>query len=215
MSINFQELLKQADNAGFTLIPDGVQDVYVEKAEAVTSSTGKPMIKVTYVVESGPHAKRKLFNNHVLTPDNDNALKFFFEAMQAYGFGREYWATPGANLEAAAPAMVNRRVKVQVGHKEYPSGSGSMRNEVTKVYPQAAAPGAVAPGPGPGAVAPVVQPGPGAVVAQPGPQVAAAPPVIVPPQQPIAAPAQPVSVEPQPQPGPVAAPAYSADEEPF
>jgi hypothetical protein len=214
MSINFQELLKQADQAGFTLIPDGMQDVVVEKAESVTASTGKPMIKVTYVVESGPHARRKLFNQHVLSPDNDNALKFFFEAMQAYGLGREYWATPGASLDAAAPAIVGRRVKVDVGHKEWPAGSGSMRNEVKKVYPQTSAPGAVVPGPGPVAAAPVVQPGPAAAVPQPGPIVAAAPAVVIPPvQQPVAQP-QPAAQPPTPivTPGGVPGP---GDEEPF
>jgi hypothetical protein len=192
MSINFQELLKQADQAGFTLIPDGMQDVVVEKAESVTASTGKPMIKVTYVVESGPHARRKLFN----------------------GLGREYWATPGASLDAAAPAIVGRRVKVDVGHKEWPAGSGSMRNEVKKVYPQTSAPGAVVPGPGPVAAAPVVQPGPAAAVPQPGPIVAAAPAVVIPPvQQPVAQP-QPAAQPPTPivTPGGVPGP---GDEEPF
>lgn len=200
MSIDFNQLIKQADAAGFTLLPDGDYDVVVEKSESKPAQSGKPMIRITYVVEHGPHAKRKLFNNHVLSTDNDNALRFFFEAMTAYGLGRDYWTQPGASLDAAAPALVGRRVRVTVGHKEYPANSGQERNEVTKVMPAAGAAGAAVPGPGPSVAVPATAPSP------------AVPNVVVP-----GTPAVPVA-QSAPAPGPVAAPAPyvpSGDEEPF
>jgi hypothetical protein len=207
MSIDFNQLMKQADAAGFTIVPDGRYDVIVTKSEVKPTSTSKEMIKVVAEIDGGPHNKRKLFTQHVLSPDNDNALRFFFEHMAGYGLAREWWLQPGASLAAAAQAILGRPAVFEIGHKEYPAGSGQQRNEVLKVLPRGAGGGAPLIGAGP-AAAPAI-PGPGAAApaaASPG----AVPPVVVPqPAAPVVAP-----VVPQ-VPGPPAEPTYGDDEEPF
>lgn len=202
MSIDFNQLLKQADAAGFSLIPNGDYDVVIEKAIVKPTSTGKQMIAVTYAVEHGPHAKRKLFNNHTLSPENDNALGFFFREMATYGFPREYWTQPGASLENVAAQLPGRQVTVEVGTRKW---GGEDRNDVKKVKPRSGiAAGGVVPGPGAVAAPPVVVPG----AAVPGPAAAAVPSVVVPqPQAEAPAPAAPVIPTPEPY--------YGNDEEPF
>lgn len=151
MSINFSDLMKTAEKeGGFSLLPDGSYNVVVEKAQATTASTGKPMLKVTLVVTDGPSKGRKLFTNHVLATDNPNALAMFFRNMGAYGLDKAFWNAPGASLDGAAAIMVGRPVTADVGHKVY---QGEDRNEVKGVKPPAAGAASIM---GPAVAAPTV-----------------------------------------------------------
>ncbi len=50
-------------------VPVGTYDARIAECELVTSSTGKPMLKVTWEITDGEFAGRKLFDNVVLTVD--------------------------------------------------------------------------------------------------------------------------------------------------
>lgn len=175
MSINFSDLMQSAEKeGGFSLLPDGPYNVVVEKAEAVTASTGNPMLKVTLIVTDGPFAKRKLFTNHVMVADNPNALAMFFRNMQAYGLGKEYWnglkaATVLDGLASTVPILIGKTVVADVGHKVW---KGDDRNEVKGIKAGAGIGGPVIGG---GIVTPTVVPQ--VQVPQVQAPVVAAPPV--------------------------------------
>lgn len=225
--IDFGQLMKEAGE-GFQPVPTGPYNAEVTKATATTSSTGKPMIKVTLRIVGGPHEGRQLFDQFVITAGNPNALAFFFEHMAAFGLDRAYFAQ-NPPMESVAAALVGRQVMVSVGVREF---KGADRNEVQAYKPiaggQVGVPVAATPtgfGPGAAAPAPVPQvapaPAPAPVPAppapaapapapQPAPAQAAPPapaPVAPPPAAIVPPPADIAPPQPAPAPAPVAAPA--------
>lgn len=202
-TIPFAELLKSAQ-AGAAVIPDGPVTVTVETADAVVASSGKDMLKVKARVVGGPHANRAITNNFVLTEDNPNALRFFFAQMAAFGLDANFFLGSNGSLEPAARALPGRSAIYELGHREWPAGSGQLQNQVTGVKPVSGVPqvGAQAPAPAEVPSAPGIpgvpqfgpQPGmPG--VPQPLPQTQV-------PQPTAAAPASWPQPQPQPQPAP-------------
>jgi hypothetical protein len=227
-TIDFQQLMKDAGE-GFQPVPTGPYNAEVAKAEAVMSSTNKPMIKVQLRIIGGPNEGRLLFDQFVITAGNPNALSFFFEHMAAFGLDRA-WFAQNPPLETVAATLMGRQVMVAVGIKQF---KGADRNEVqsykpitggqiggmtpanpgfgpSAVPPQAAPPQAAPVAPAPVAPAPVpvapVAPAPAPVAPAPvAPIVVTPPPAAVPP--PVAAPIPPSPVA---APAPVAAPLPTA-----
>lgn len=228
-TIDFGQLMKEAGE-GFKPIPNGQYNAEIAKAEAVTSSTGKPMLKTQARIIGGPHEGRIVFDNIVITAGNPNALSFFFRDMAALGLDAAYFAA-NPPFEQVAAALVGRQCIIDVGTKQY---QGSDRNEIKSykaatggqigvpaaapvagfgpgVAPPQATPAPVAPAPvAPAPVAPApVAPAPVAPVA-PAPVAPVAPaPVVVPPPAVIAPPAAvaapappPVAAPPVPEPAP-------------
>lgn len=177
-SINWQDLQQAAADAGFSVLPNDEYDVSVATAEAKKTSTGKDMIAVRFKVESGPHEGQSVFNQFVLSPENGNALGFFFRHMGALGLDKEYFAAMPALTQVAA-ALVGRRCRVKVSTRVW---NDQERNQVDGVMPPVGGPGAPPPsGTGHGVFAPPAGvPGlPGGVAAPsgfPGGLPAAAPP---------------------------------------
>lgn len=207
-TIDFGKAIQDAKGASFEALPIGDYDVEVAKSEAVTSSNGKPMVKVTMRVVSGPYEKRPIINNFVLSLDNAQATAIFFRHMKAFGLTEEWFASLGQvqSLEPVASALLNRRARLSIGHREW---NGEMRNEVKAVKPYTGAPAAYAaapsanggpvpggfPVPGPGALPSVA----GTPVAPPAPPVAPVAPA-APVAPPAPAPAPAAQVQPVPQP---------------
>jgi hypothetical protein len=197
-TIDFTKAIQDAKGASFEALPQGDYDVEVAKADAVTSQNGKPMIKTTMRVVSGPYERRPIINQFVFSGDNPTAVAIFFRHMKAFGLDEAFFAALGsvASLEPVATALVNRRARLTIGHREW---QGETRNEVKAVKPYTGAP-TMAPPPGPGGpVAPTV--GPAALPPRPavaGPTAPAPPPVSPPaPQvQPIPQPPAPVAPVP-------------------
>jgi len=127
-SIDWDDLRKTADE-GTRPIPEGIYDVEVESTTPTTSSTGKPMIKITYRVVSGPHATRQIFTQIVLSPDSAFALAIFFRQMDALGLTSDFFATK-PSIEQVAEAMRLRRVQIEVGIRPF---QGVDRNEVKNI----------------------------------------------------------------------------------
>lgn len=221
-TLDWGALTAAADDAGFSAIPANEYDLVVATAEVARTNANneggaKDQIKVKFKVENGPHAGKAVFTNFVLSPENPNALGFFFRHMAALGLTREYFQG-NPPLTQVAAALVGRRCRGKVSIRLW---NEEERNQIDKILPPIgaatgpipAAPGSAPPVPQvpvPGPTAPVYTPAPGAVPAttlpQPGvppvPQVAMPMPVAVPPTPQV--PPTPVPT-PQPAAAPVAA----------
>lgn len=215
-TIDFNRAVQDAKGASFEALPIGDYDVEVAKTEAVTSSNGKPMVKTTFKVVSGPYERRPIINQFVLSTDNPMAMAIFFRHMKAFGLTEDWFASLGqvASLEPVASALLGRRARLTLGHREW---QGETRNEVKAVKPYTGAPaqaGPAGPTTGPLAGPPVggpapLPPAPPAVATPVAPVAPAAPPL--PPPVPATAP----QVQPMPQPpAPVEPPAPVATASP-
>lgn len=213
-TIDFGKALADAKSASFEAMPIGDYNIEVVSADAVTASTGRPMIKCKMKVIDGAYTNRPVMTQFVLVIDNPNALSMFFRNMRGFGIEESFFAQLGnmASLDPVAAALVGRRAQVTLGIRQW---QGEDRNEVTGIKKYTGAPGTVQGAPG-GPVPPSMPGMPPAV----GPQFAAQPPApqapqMVPTAPPIAAqsPAQPAapatppvasSVPPAPVQAPVA-----------
>lgn len=188
-TVDFNRALADAKSVSFEALPNGDYDVEVEKAEAVTSGSGKPMIKATMKVIVGPHTNRKIINNFVLSVENPVAVSIFFRHMKCFGLTDEFFGSLGTGtLDPVAQQLTGRRARLTLGQREW---GGEMRNDVQGVKPYTGAPG----GMGGPAAGPTAGPGPIA-----GPGVPASAPAHTPASAPIAA---------TPQPAPAPAPAHA------
>lgn len=196
-TFDFNTLMETAKSASFEALPDGPYDAECISADAVTSSTGKPMIKCKFEVIAGPHAKRKFFNQFVLSTDNEVALAMFFRHMKAFGLDENFFKAVGSGgLAPVAQTMVGRRARFDLGHREW---NGENRNEVKSVKPIT---GGVSTGGLPGAAAPVAPGLPGL----PGLPTSSAPPITAPPAPAVTQPTPPTQPT-QPTPPEQAVPA--------
>ena len=72
---DWAKLAQTADDAT-KVLPVGVYPVQVTKAEAVTASTGAPMLKlIIKITGEGEGAGRQIWTNVTLTADNPFALR--------------------------------------------------------------------------------------------------------------------------------------------
>lgn len=150
-TIDFSKALQDAKSASFEALPNGDYNVEVVKADAVTASTGRPMIKCKMKVIDGGYQNRPVMTQFVLSIDNPNALAMFFRNMKGFGLDENFFAQMGAGgqLDPVAAALVGRRAQVTLGTRKW---QGEDRNEVTGIKPYTGAPGTVvgvpgAPGP--------------------------------------------------------------------
>ena len=180
-TLNWGDLVKEAGevSAGYDALPDGDYDLVITEATAKVSQSGKTMFAVKAQVQHGAHAKRLIWDNLVITPDNAAALGMFFRKMSAIGLGREFFATNPSNAQIES-AMQGRAFRAQVGSRTW---QGQKKNEIKMYYPAAGGPvpgaapvAAAAPAPAP-AAAPAPAPAPAPVAAAaPAPETVAAPP---------------------------------------
>jgi hypothetical protein len=140
-SASFSDLLKAAEDAGFSNCPPGTYDVRVVAGEAKTTSAGKDMIVVKFEIIGGPHGGRKVPNNFVISPENANALGFFFRHMRAMGLDSAYFAQNPSPQKLAAD-LVGRTCRIEVGTRVW---NGEEREDVKKIM--AAEGGAATPSP--------------------------------------------------------------------
>lgn len=235
---NMAELLQLASTASFDALPIGDYDISVAEAEATTSSTGKPMIKLKLAVDGGAYNGRKIMTQQTLSPENAQALNIFFRFTDAFGLPRTWIASLGTlqDLTPIAQALATRKARVSLGQHDW---QGETRNDVKKytslvgaapLQPTGAYPGGFTPAaPGLGGQDGLGQFAPGGMgappVAQPGfappppPPAAPQPSFGTPPggyaqpptQQPPAPAYQPPAPQPQAPPPP---PAYQPQPQP-
>jgi hypothetical protein len=154
-TLNWSDLIKDAGEASsYEPLPDGDYDLSVAEATAKVTQSGKTMFSIKAQVESGAFAKRLVWDNLTISPENSTALGIFFRKMASLGLGREYFDTNPTNAQIES-AMVGRRFRAQIGTKIY---QGNKRNELKNYYPATAPAGSVPPVPA--AAAPAAAPAP-------------------------------------------------------
>lgn len=162
--IEWGTLFNDAKTASFEALPPGEYDVYVAEAEAkVAQTSGKQMIKTKLQVESGPHAGRIVWNNHVLSPDSPQAMGFWFREMKAWGLDTEYFTQGTPSMEMIAADLVGRRARIKTDKRTW---NDQEQTDVKQIKP------AVGPAPVAGSPAPSAAPAPSATPS-PAPKPAA------------------------------------------
>lgn len=169
---SWADLAEQAGDTGFSALPPADYDMKIIEAKAQNTSGGKTMFKLTTEVTSGPYAKRRVWANLVVSPENPVALNIFFRQMAAIGIDKSYFATNPSDSNVA-DTLVGKEFRGQVVIKQW---QGEDRNEIkgysrltrTETSATAPAPAAAAPS------SPAAPPAPAGVAPAPAP--AAAPP---------------------------------------
>jgi hypothetical protein len=181
-SINWTDLIKEAgETATYEPLPDGDYELKVIDAKATTSQSGKTMFKITTEVQNGPYAKRRVWDNLVISPENSKALGMFFMKMGALGLGKEYFNSMPTNAQIEQ-ALFGRAFRATLGTRTY---NGNRSNEIKQYHRIAAETAGAA----------VAAPAPAPQAATAGAAVAPAP---APAPAPSPAPASPVSSEDAP-----------------
>jgi hypothetical protein len=135
MTVNWADLTRVAGDGGFTVMPPGEYDCYVQSASGGKASTGKDRIRVTFKVENGPHAGKVIVNDFVITPDNANAVSIFFRHMAVLGLDAAYFAAnPNAPIETVAAALQAKRTRcrLRTSTREW---QGQTRTNVDQLLP--------------------------------------------------------------------------------
>jgi uncharacterized protein DUF669 len=135
MTINWTELAKVAGDGGFTVLPNGEYDAYVNSAQGGKTSTNKDRIRVTFKVESGPHAGSVVTNDFVITGDNANAMSIFFRNMAALNLPAEYFAiNPSSSIDKVAADLQAKRSRCRLRLSSR-TWQGQERNNVDAILP--------------------------------------------------------------------------------
>ena len=178
-SLNWSDLIKDAgETTSYEPLPDGDYELKVIESKAKSTQSGKTMFSITTEVQGGPHAKRRVWDNLTVSPENPKALAIFFSKMEALGLPRDYFNSNPSNAQIEQ-ALVGRSFRGALGKKTY---NGNVSNEITKYFRLIAESPAGAPVP----PAPAAAPAPVAAAPAPAPAPAPAAP---------AAPAAPVTSE--------------------
>lgn len=129
-NISWDSLVEAAGDAGkaFEPLADDNYNFVVSEATVGESKTGKKSIGITAIVESGPNAKRKVWNTWYISPDSPNALAYFFREMAVFGLPLDFWKSKPSD-EQITSALVNKRFIGGLTTTEYPVGSGKKKNE--------------------------------------------------------------------------------------
>lgn len=132
-NVNFGQILSEVSEApDYSPLPEGDYDLTVMSCEVGTTSTGKYMLKLKAQVASGAYERRLLWDNLVISPENQKAMGIFQGKLNAMGFSPDYLKQSNPDLEVIADALVNRNFRAKVGQREY---QGKMRNELKTYYP--------------------------------------------------------------------------------
>lgn len=133
-TLKWSEWLAAADEGGFSAIPAGDYDMYIDSAEATQAqSSGKDMVKLKAKVETGPHEGATVFSNLVVSPESPAALSFLIRKLAALGLDREYLAG-NPSLPQIAGDLEHRRFLGKVTVREW---QGSDRNDLDQFRPPA------------------------------------------------------------------------------
>lgn len=133
-TLKWSEWLAAADEGGFSAIPAGDYDMYIDSAQATQAqSSGKDMIKLKAKVEVGPHEGATVFSNLVVSPESPAALNFLIRKLTALGLDREYLAK-NPSLEQIASDLEHRRFQGKVTIRQW---NDQDRNDLDSFRPPA------------------------------------------------------------------------------
>lgn len=130
-SYGWADLLKIADDAGFTLLPEGEYEAVVAQTEVKQTAENNDSIAVTFQITSGPEAGRKARKTLTLNPDKPGTIGFFFRHITALGVTREFFQqVPPPSIAQVAQAIMNRPCRITVVHDTY---GGQKRHQVASI----------------------------------------------------------------------------------
>lgn len=120
-SINWNQYIKEAEAAGesldeFTPVPADTYEVKAFKVDATKTNDGKKdMLKVTWVIEGGPHAGRRVWSNLTASPESPKAMAILIRQLSTLGV--RPLLESGASFEQIAGALtgVLATITVTVG----------------------------------------------------------------------------------------------------
>lgn len=134
-AINWNAYIKAAEEAGesldeFTPIPADNYEVKALEAKATkTKSSGKDMIVVTWVVEGGAHAGRRVWSNLVVSPESEQSMGILVRQLTTLGV--RPLLESGASFEQIAAGIKGAKANIKVIVGEY---NGKPKNEVKGIY---------------------------------------------------------------------------------
>ena len=133
-SLNWADLVKDAgESAGgnYEPLPDGDYDFKVLEATATTSASGKTMFKIKAEVQTGAHAKRLVWDNLVISPENATALGIFFSKMAALGLPREFFTNNNPSNAQIEAQIQGKAFRATLGTRTW---NGTKQNEIKKYH---------------------------------------------------------------------------------
>lgn len=134
-STPFADLIKQAAEAKYTVIPIADYAVIVRDSNATKSTTGKDMLKLAVKVVLGPYKDSSILTQQTLSPENPAAVAIFMRFLDAFGLDEGFLVDlppredGGPNMAAVAAALKGRVAMASVGVHEW---NGEDRNDVQK-----------------------------------------------------------------------------------
>jgi hypothetical protein len=131
----FSELIKQAAEAKFVVVPAETYAVICKDASSTTSSTGKPMLKLNVRIVLGPHKGAGTITQQTLSAENPAAVQIFLKFLAAFGLDEDFLqslppaADGGPNFVAVASALKGRVAMAKFDVHEW---AGEDRNGVER-----------------------------------------------------------------------------------
>lgn len=132
-NMDWAKLAQTADDAGKP-IDDGVYPVKISKCEAVSASTGAPMLKLIVDIQGdqGDATGKKVWTQTTLTVDNGFALRRWFAFLEAFGITRDWLTATDATIDMIAMALVGRYAQAKVFTEPY---KNQPRNKIDEWMP--------------------------------------------------------------------------------
>jgi hypothetical protein len=133
-TLNWAELIKSAGDvtSNYEALPDGEYELTVVEATAKVTASGKTMFSIKTQVNGGPHNNRLVWDNLVISPENQKALGIFFSKMNALGIPQDYFMrVPAPTNGEIEQVLMARKFRGTVGSRVY---NGSKRNEIIRYH---------------------------------------------------------------------------------
>lgn len=133
-TLNWAELIKSAGDvsSNYEALPDGEYDLTVIEATAKVTTSGKTMFSLKTQVNGGPYNNRLVWDNLVISPENENALKIFFAKMNALGIPQDYFMrVPTPTNGEIEQVLVGRKFRGSIGSRVY---NGKKSNEIRRYH---------------------------------------------------------------------------------
>ena len=124
-TLNFAQMY--TNSAGDEALPAGQYQVRVTGVTHKVTTTGKPMLQLRAAVVGGPNNGKGLFDNMVITADNDKAMYYFFKDLEAHGIGKDFFAA-NPSLDGICAALKDTEATWDVSVQS--SGAYAGRNEI-------------------------------------------------------------------------------------
>ena len=115
-SVDFASLRKQAKLQEIPP-PGSYESTCMTTKVQPTKKGDKQLIKARYRITKGPEKGKTIWDNHVLSPESNSALYFFFDAIEAHGLNLDHFDPK--DLTPVAARMVGAAVKITMEHGEY------------------------------------------------------------------------------------------------